>query len=62
MTNVLKKVEKANILMIKKENTVVSGVNEDGFWKGLSEESMRNAWDKKDNIWDKINAKGKTRK
>ena len=28
-----------------------------GFWKRLSEEALKNAWDKEDDVWDNI-AKG----
>ena len=44
-------------IVIKKESDILKAIDEDMFWKRLSQESMKGAWNKEDEIWDKI-AKG----
>lgn len=46
--------EKGNEIVIKKESDVLQAMEEDKFWAALSAESMKNAWSKEDEIWDKI--------
>ncbi len=48
-------IEKMSEIVIKKESDVIKAIEgEDIFWKTLSEEAMRRAWSKEDEIWDKI--------
>lgn len=47
-------------IVIKRESDVIKAIEgEDIFWKTLSEEAMRRAWSKEDEIWDKIVKVGK---
>ncbi len=53
--DILVLIEKDNQIVIKKESEVAERLeNEDEFWKKLSAESMKHAWAKEDEIWDKI--------
>ncbi|HLD41644.1 MAG TPA: hypothetical protein VJB06_01285 [archaeon] len=49
-------IENENEIILKKEGDVIGLVapKEDDFWKRLSEESLKRAWEKEDSIWDKI--------
>ena len=48
-------IEKNNELVLKKESEVLEVMErEDKFWKFLSREAMKRAWNKEDEIWDKI--------
>lgn len=52
-------IESGNEIILKKEEDVVGLVSqrEDEVWKRLSEESLRRAWEKEDNVWDTIEKK-----
>jgi|SRR3989338_2412097 len=47
-------IEKEGEIVIKKESDVLSAMNEDTFWKAAAKESMKRAWSKEDEVWDKI--------
>ncbi len=47
-------IEKGGEIMIKKESDVLSAMDEDAFWRAVARESMRRAWSKDDEVWDKI--------
>ncbi len=47
-------IERNGELIIKKESEVLNALDEDAFWKAVSRESLKRAWDKEDEIWDKI--------
>ncbi len=48
-------VEKGGEVLIKKESDVLMALEgEELFWKRLSQESMKRAWEKEDDIWDDI--------
>lgn len=46
-------IEKGDELVLKKESEVFEAI-EDKFWSALSHASMRKAWGKEDEIWNKI--------
>ena len=50
-------IERRDEIVLKKEADVLKAMEEDVFWKRLSEEALKNAWDKEDDVWDNI-AKG----
>ena len=51
-------IQKMGEVIIKKESDVLDTLeSEESFWKILSAESMKGAWDKEDEVWDNI-AKG----
>lgn len=54
-------VESENEIILKKQEDVIELVNrrEDDFWRKLSEESLRRAWGKEDEVWDKLVKKAK---
>ena len=48
-------IEKQNELVLQKESDVLIKMeDEDKFWKHLSEEAMKRAWSKEDEVWDKF--------
>lgn len=47
-------IEKHGEIVLKKESDVLRALEEDIFWKRLSEETMKRAWFKEDEIWDDI--------
>jgi AbrB family looped-hinge helix DNA binding protein len=48
-------IEKDGELLLKKESEVMAKMeNDDRFWKHFSSESMKRAWGKEDEIWDKF--------
>ena len=47
-------IEKGGELVIKKESDVLAVLNEEGFWKAVSQEGMKNAWNEEDKVWDAI--------
>ena len=47
-------IEKGGEIVIKKESDVLKRMGEDTFWKSLSQESMKKAWENEDEIWDDI--------
>ena len=50
-------IENGSKIIIEKESEMLkqmSDKEEDEFWAKMSLEAMRNAWDKEDDIWDKI--------
>jgi len=47
-------IEKHGEIVLKKEADVLRALEEDIFWKRLSEEAMKRAWVKEDEIWDDI--------
>ena len=48
-------IEKGDELVLKKESDVLTAIeDEDKTWKFFSMESMKRAWSKEDEIWDKI--------
>ena len=50
-------IERRGEIVLKKESDVLKAIEEDTFWKRLSEEAVKRAWTKEDEIWDDI-AKG----
>ena len=47
-------------MLLKKESDVLERMEEeDKFWKSLSRESLKRAWSKEDDIWDKAYKEGK---
>lgn len=51
-------IEKLGEIIIKKESDVIRTIDEDAFWKALSHETMKKAWDKEDDIWDDVFKRG----
>ena len=48
-------IERKGEIVLRKESDVLEAIeDEDIFWKFLSKESMRRAWNKEDEVWDKI--------
>ena len=46
-------IENNGEIVIKKESEVFAAL-EDKFWKALSQTSIKRAWSKEDEVWDKI--------
>ena len=47
-------------IILRKESDIVEVIKgEDEFWKTMARESMKKAWDREDDVWDKIYKKGK---
>jgi len=40
--------------MIKKEHNVLEAMEEDAAWNAMKKRSLKNAWDKEDDVWDNI--------
>lgn len=54
-TTTLVLIERKGEIVLKKESDVLEAIeSEDKFWKFLSIEAMRKAWNKEDEVWDKI--------
>ena len=51
--SVLIMIEKGDELVLKKESEVFAALD-DKFWGALSHASMKKAWGKEDEIWDKV--------
>ena len=48
-------IENKDQIILKKESSVLKDIeNENNFLGDLTEESLKRAWDKEDEIWDKI--------
>lgn len=48
-------IEKKDEIILKKEAGVLKELEEENnFWRKITEESFRKAWDKEDEIWDEI--------
>ena len=48
-------IEKRGEIVIKKESEVLKEIEgEDMIWRRLSQEALKRAWDKEDEIWDEI--------
>lgn len=48
-------IEKRGEIVIKKESEVLEEIEgEDMLWRRLSQEALKKAWDKEDEIWDDI--------
>lgn len=48
-------IERKKELLLRKEQDVLERIEEeDKFWKSLSRESLKRAWSKEDDVWDKI--------
>ena len=48
-------IESQGEIVLKKEEDILEAVKgEDEFWKIMAMESMKKAWNKEDEIWDKI--------
>ena len=48
-------IESGDEMVLKKERNVLETIKgEDEFWKIMARESMKSAWSKEDEIWDKI--------
>lgn len=48
-------IERKKELLLRKELDVLGVIEEgDKFWKALTKESLRRAWSKEDDVWDKI--------
>ena len=46
-------------LLLKKESDVLKIIEDEGkFWKSLSRESLKRAWSKEDDVWDKAYKEG----
>ncbi|MBI2664861.1 AbrB/MazE/SpoVT family DNA-binding domain-containing protein [Candidatus Woesearchaeota archaeon] len=53
-------IERSKELLLKKESDVLESIQEeDKFWRSLSRESLKRAWSKEDDIWDKAYKEGK---
>ena len=53
-------IERNKELLLKKESDILERIeDEDKFWKSLSRESLKIAWSKEDDVWDKIYKEGK---
>ena len=52
-------IERNKELLLKKESDVLERIeDEDMFWKFLSRESLKRAWSKEDDVWDKAYKEG----
>ncbi len=59
-TSILVLIEKNNELIIRKETDVLKSLDdEEVFWKKMTKRSIERAWDKEDDIWDKLYKEGK---
>ena len=48
-------IEKKKEILLRKERDVLERMEEeDKFWRVLTRESMKRAWSKEDDVWDKI--------
>ncbi len=47
-------IERGGEILLKKESEVLSAMGDDSFWKSISRETMKRAWDKDDDVWDEI--------
>ena len=47
-------IEKDGEILIRKENDVLLALDDDSFWRSVAKESLKRAWNKEDNAWDKI--------
>ena len=48
-------IEENNEIILKKESEILKEMDgEEQFWKSLTRESMKRAWNKEDEIWDKL--------
>ena len=47
-------IEREKEIVLRKESEVLNAIEEDKFWKSLSQASMAKAWSKEDEIWGKI--------
>jgi AbrB family looped-hinge helix DNA binding protein len=47
-------IEREGEIVLRKESTVIAEIGEDKFWRALTKEAMKKAWEKEDKIWDKI--------
>lgn len=47
-------IEKNGEIVIRKESEVLAVLDEDVFWKGVAKKTLERAWNKEDEIWDKI--------
>jgi len=52
-------IEREKDILLKKEVDVLESIEEDKFWKSLSRESLKRAWSKEDEVWDKIYKEGR---
>ena len=50
-------IEKDGEILIRKENDVLLALDDDLFWRSVAKESLKRAWGKEDNTWDKISKK-----
>ncbi len=54
-SSVLVMIEENNEIILKKESEILKEMDgEEQFWKSLTRESMKRAWNKEDEIWDKL--------
>lgn len=47
-------IERGGELIIRKESEVLDTISEDEFWKAIARESLKRAWSKEDEVWDKF--------
>ena len=54
-SSVLVMIEGTQEIILRKESDILNDINdEEVFWRNLSTESMKIAWDKEDSVWDEI--------
>ncbi|MBI3036015.1 AbrB/MazE/SpoVT family DNA-binding domain-containing protein [Candidatus Woesearchaeota archaeon] len=53
-TATLVMIEKGDEIVLRRESDVLRLIGEEKFWIALSREGMKSAWDKEDEVWDKI--------
>ncbi len=59
-TTTLVMIEKGREIILRKESDVLETLeSDDKFWKALSGASMAKAWEKEDEIWDRLYEEGK---
>lgn len=52
-------IERKEEIVLKKESDILKAVeDEDRFWKALSQEALKGAWGREDDIWNKIYKEG----
>lgn len=53
-------IEKNKEILLRKEQDVLERIEEeDKFWRVMTKESMKRAWSKEDDVWDKIYKEGR---
>jgi len=47
-------IEKDGEIVMKKESEILSALDDNAFWGAVVKDSMRRAWNKEDEVWDKL--------